>query len=383
MEPLDRPLVRVIDAHLGPEAQVRLVVTGVSKPDKLRSAWSSAGASLERVGDRLRATTTVQALVRAAGRSLDAEEARALDRTVHEAVAAWLGVAPHWEVRGGRLATTTRPLVMGIVNVTPDSFADGGRRYPDNHPDASIAHGRALLAGGADLLDVGGESTRPGAAEVGEDEEMARVLPVVEGLARAGAIVSIDTRKAAVAAAAIKAGARIVNDVSGAASDDLLDVASRAGAGYVLMHTRGTPADMQEHADYQDVVAEVFEFLAAGLERCTAAGIARERTVVDVGIGFAKTLTHNLDLLRGLRQFRSLGRPVLLGASRKSFLGEPLGGGDVGERLPGSLAVAALAAGPGGAAVLRVHDAGPTVAAARAARAVTTGQTDWPPPVVR
>lgn len=286
---------------------------------------------------------------------------------------------------GRVLATDVRPLVMGVVNVTDDSFSDGGVVYPAGHPDAAVALGVRLLAEGADLLDVGGESARPGAAPVDEAEELRRVLPVVERLADRGAVVSIDTVKPGVARAALEAGALIVNDVSAAASPELLSVTAEAGAAYVLMHTRGTPRDMQRRTDYADVVAEVAAALADGLERCVAAGIARERVLVDPGIGFAKDLAGNLALLGGLGRLRALGRPVLVGTSRKSFLGALLAeAGEpppTDERLEGSLATAVLAAASG-AAVLRVHDVRATVRALRVAWAVVTGEEGWPDAVV-
>jgi dihydropteroate synthase len=371
------PIVRVEQASLGADAQVRLVVSRVSDPRRLRSAWASSGAALERVGERLRATTTVDALARAAGRSLPYDEAAALDRTLRETIAAWTGPPPTLRADGLRLETNVRPLVMGVVNVTPDSFSDGGLLYPESHPETAIAHGRRLLSEGADVLDVGGESTRPGASPIDVEEELRRVTPVIEGLVEAGAICSIDTRKPEVARAALDAGAVIVNDVSGAADPRLLDVTASAGAGYVLMHSRGTPEDMQRLATYEDVVAEVYEFLADGLERCLDAGITLDGVMVDPGLGFAKTPEHNLALLRALRQFRGLGRPVLVGASRKSFLGEPLGGGGPDNRLEGSLACATSAV-LAGAAGLRVHDVEATVRVARVARAIVTGDPDWP-----
>jgi dihydropteroate synthase len=263
--------------------------------------------------------------------------------------------------------------IMGVVNVTPDSFFDGGRLYPDGHPGGAIAHGKALVAEGADLLDVGGESTRPGAEPVSSDEEVDRVAPVVEGLAGLGVPISIDTTKAEVAEAAVAAGATIVNDVSGGRDDPLLGVVARTGAAYVLMHSRGTPKDMQQHTDYDDVVTEVFEHLAAGVRRCVDAGIDRARVLVDPGIGFAKTAEQNLALLQALRQFRSLGRPVVLGASRKSFLGRILGTDDPAARLEGSLACAALGT-HAGAGVIRVHDVAETVRVVRTARAIVTGE---------
>jgi dihydropteroate synthase len=374
------PLVRIEEAGLGVDAQVRLVVSGISDPARLRGPWSSSGATVEVVGERLRATSTPQALARAAGRSLGREESTALDRMLRETVAAWSGPSPAWRAGHTTLHTDQRPAVMGVVNVTPDSFSDGGALYGETaggHPGPAVAHAQRLLDGGADILDVGGESTRPGAEPVDADEELRRVLPVVEELTAQGALVSIDTNKAAVAKAALAAGAQIVNDVSGGHDPELLAVTAEAGAGYVLMHTRGTPQDMQSRAEYTDVVAEVYEFLAAGLQRCLDAGIAEERIAVAPGLGFAKTAAHNLVLLRELRQLRGLGRPVLVGASRKSFLGALLGGATPDERLEGSLACA-VAAIRGGACVVRVHDVVESVRAVRVAHAVGAGPDRWP-----
>jgi dihydropteroate synthase len=377
------PLVRVVEAGLGPEAQVRLVVSGISDPDRLQRAWASSGAVLERVGERIHATTTVQALARAAGRALPTDEAMHLDRVLGRSVAAWQAPSTDVPLPAGAAApalwTSLRPLVMGVVNVTPDSFADGGLLYPDGHPDRAVAHAQELVAQGADILDVGGESTRPGAEPVEVAEELARVLPVLEALRDVPVPCSIDTRKAEVARAATAAGAAIVNDVSGGADPDLIAAVAESGAAYVLMHTRGTPADMQQHATYQDVLAEVYEFLADGLERCVAAGIDRARILVDPGLGFAKTAEHNLVLLRGIRQLRGLGHPVVVGASRKSFLGTLMDGAAPDDRLEGSLACAALAVA-GGVSVLRVHDVRQTVRLARVAHAVGTGLQQWPQP---
>lgn len=372
-----KPLVRVEEASLGAGAQVRVVVSGVSDAGRLRSTWASSGAAVEQVGDRLHATTTVEALARAAGRSFDADEAGVVDRSLREAVAAWLGSPPAVPLPTGTLPTGTRPLVMGVVNVTPDSFSDGGTLYGDgvDHPRAALDHAGRLLGDGADLLDVGGESTRPGADPVAEEEELARVLPVVEGVRR-DAVVSVDTTKPAVARAAVRAGASVVNDVSGARDPALLEVVAETGVAYVLMHARGRPKDMTSRATYDDVVGEVYEFLTDGLARCVDAGIARERILLDPGLGFAKTPEHNLALLRALRQFRGLGRPVVVGASRKSFLGALLGGAEVDDRLEGSLACAAAAV-TAGASVIRAHDVGPTTRVARVAHAIAVGADRW------
>ena len=371
------PIIRVEQAGLGPDAQVRLVVSGELDLDRLRSVWVSSGAAVHAQDGRLHATTTVQALARAAGRAFGADTGRRLDTILRNAIAAWSDAPPPLPTAGAVLATDARPLVMGVVNVTPDSFSESVPLYPQDHPDAAISHARRLAAEGADILDVGGESTRPGAAPVDLDEELARVVPVVTELAAEGHTVSIDTAKARVAAAALEAGAVIVNDVSGGFDRDLLQVTAEAGAGYVLMHSRGTPQNMASLAEYGDVVAEVFEFLAQGLQRCDEAGIAMDRIVVDPGLGFAKTAEHNLALLRDLRQLRSLGRPVLVGASRKSFIGKLLDGAEEDERLEGSLTCAAAAVAEG-AAILRVHDVAASVRVVRVARAIETIALDWP-----
>ncbi len=268
------------------------------------------------------------------------------------------------------LDATERPLVMGIVNVTPDSFSDGGTAYdPAEHPGRALEHARALVAAGADLVDVGGESTRPGADPVSEDEELARVVPVVEALAGEVAV-SIDTTKAAVARAAVDAGAVLVNDVSaGALDDDLLGTVADLGVGYVLMHMRGTPRTMQQDPRYGDVVAEVYEFLWRGRQRLQRAGIDLEQVVVDPGIGFGKTAGHNHALLAGVRQLTALGSPVLVGTSRKSFLAADTPGAAPADRVAASVATA-TAAVLRGAAMVRVHDVAETRQAVDAARRV-------------
>jgi dihydropteroate synthase len=372
--PPSSPLVRIVEAGLGADHQVRLVVSRAAEAQALLRAWSSSGATIERNGDRLEAVSTVQALARAAGRTLGGETGDALEAALRRAVTAWGGAPLPWTVRDGRvLRADRRPLVMGVVNVTPDSFSDGGVVYPDRHPDAAVELGRELLAAGADVLDVGGESTRPGAQPVGADEELARVEPVIRALAGEGAVVSVDTTKPGVAKQALAAGAAIVNDVSAAGDDELLGLVANTGAGYVLMHSRGTPADMQSRTDYDDVIAEVFESLADGLQRCAAAGIESQRVAVDPGIGFAKTPRQNVALLGQLRSLRSLVHPVVVGASRKSFIGELLGDDDPASRLEGSLACAVHAA-QAGSSVVRAHDVAATVRALTVAGALAGGQ---------
>lgn len=258
-----------------------------------------------------------------------------------------------------------RPLVMGIVNVTPDSFSDGGDHAV---PEAAIAHGMRLLEEGADILDVGGESTRPGADPVSSEEECARVLPVIRALADAGAVVSVDTRHAATMRRALDAGARIVNDVTALRGDpDSLDVVAVARCPVVLMHMLGEPQTMQDDPRYGDVVAEVAAHLSDRIAACLSAGIDPDLIAVDPGIGFGKTVDHNLDLLRGTGVFRDLGPPVLVGVSRKRFIASLSRGEAAKDRLGGSLA-AGLFAMDRGADILRVHD----VAATVQARAVWT-----------
>ncbi|MDD5309675.1 MAG: dihydropteroate synthase [Deltaproteobacteria bacterium] len=245
------------------------------------------------------------------------------------------------------------PLVMGIVNVTPDSFSDGGR-FLDPH--AAIAHGLALSSEGADILDVGGESTRPGSAPVSAQEELARVLPVIRALAgRCHAVISVDTTKPEVAREAAKVGAKIINDVSMLRDGPALaEVAAETGAELVLMHSRGTPADMQDDIRYGDVVEDVARELLEAAGRAEAAGVDASRVWIDPGLGFAKTVEHNLELLARLPELAALGYRVLVGPSRKSFIGA-LTGAPVNDRLGGSAAAVALAV-MGGAAAVRVHD---------------------------
>ncbi len=264
--------------------------------------------------------------------------------------------------------------LMGIVNVTPDSFSDGGLFL---EPDRAIEHARALVADGADLLDVGGESTRPGARAVTAEEELDRVVPVLEGLARSGSgrvgrvPISIDTSKAAVAAAALDAGAEIVNDVTALRLDpELAGLCAERGCGVVLMHMKGTPRTMQENPAYTDVVDEVKGFLAERIEFAVAEGIAEERIWVDPGIGFGKTVGHNLELLRRLGELRALDRPLVVGTSRKSFIGR-LTGREVGDRLGGTIASSVLALAEG-ADVLRVHDVAELRQAVRVAGAIAS-----------
>jgi dihydropteroate synthase len=250
-----------------------------------------------------------------------------------------------------------RPAIMGVVNITPDSFSDGGDFFD---PAAAIAHGAALLDAGADILDIGGESTRPNADPVTSEEEIRRVVPVIRHFAARGARVSIDTRHAAVMAVALAAGAAHVNDISGLTGDpDSAAVVARAGAPVVLMHMQGDPRTMQQAPHYVDAPLDVYDWLAARLAACRAAGMPEEKLCVDPGIGFGKTVDHNLSLLRHTALFHGLGMPLLIGVSRKSFIGALSRKEPPKQRLAGSLA-AGLAALDQGAQILRVHDVAET-----------------------
>ncbi|MEX2091063.1 MAG: dihydropteroate synthase [Pirellulales bacterium] len=261
-----------------------------------------------------------------------------------------------WRLRTRQLELPRRPLLMGIVNVTPDSFSDGGQ-FLD--ADAAVAHARALVADGADMLDVGGESTRPGAAAVSDEEEIARVMPVIRRLVDEVEVpISIDTRKACVAQAAIDAGAEIINDVSGFEADPLMiGVAAATGAGVCVMHMQGTPETMQKNPTYADVVADVHRFLRERRDALVAAGVAQEKICLDPGIGFGKSYEHNLALLRSCHALHALGCPLLVGHSRKSFLGKLLGD-DTADRTQATVGVALGLAGQG-VQILRVHDVRP------------------------
>jgi dihydropteroate synthase len=277
-----------------------------------------------------------------------------------------------WRARGITFADWTRPRVMGIVNVTPDSFSDGGRSLA---LDDAIATAERLVSEGADLLDIGGESSRPGAALVPVEEEIARVIPVIRALAgRVDVPISVDTTKTQVARLALEAGAAIINDIRGLDDPDLLEVASSSDAGVVLMHMQGTPQTMQVDPRYDDVVREVRDDLERKIERAVAAGIALDRIAVDPGIGFGKSFEHNLLLLKNLEVFATLGCVLLVGTSRKGFLGK-LTGRRTGDQTVASVA-SALAAASAGARVVRVHDVGRTVEALR----VWEGHRGWNPP---
>ncbi|MFO8125208.1 dihydropteroate synthase [Yoonia sp.] len=248
----------------------------------------------------------------------------------------------------------TDPRIMGILNVTPDSFSDGGQF---DAPERALDHALAMQNEGADIIDVGGESTRPGAAEVPIAEEIARTAPIIAAIrARSDVPISIDTRKAQVATAALEAGATLINDVAAFTFDPkLADVAAKAKVPVCLMHAKGTPETMQNDPSYEDVLLDVYDFLSSRVDAVVASGVPRDQVVVDPGIGFGKTLEHNLSLLRGIAMFHGLGCPILLGASRKRFIGTIGGGKDASDRVSGSVAIALFAARRG-VQILRVHD---------------------------
>lgn len=271
-----------------------------------------------------------------------------------------------WLTFGSRVLDLARPQVMGILNVTPDSFSDGGHF---TGRDAALRHAAQMVAAGATFIDVGGESTRPGARQVSPTEELERVAPVVEAIARdLDVVISVDTSTPAVMREVARLGAGLINDVRSLQRDGALDAAAATGLPVCLMHMLGEPADMQDDPRYENVTAEVRQFLAARMDACEAAGIDRERIILDPGFGFAKTVEHNLSLFKNLQQLEALGRPLLVGVSRKSMIGKVLGR-EVDGRLYGSLALAALAVAKG-ASIIRVHDVAETVDVVRMIAAV-------------
>lgn len=271
---------------------------------------------------------------------------------------------------GSRVLDLAQPQVMGILNMTPDSFSDGGRFAAR---DAALRHAIEMVAGGASLIDIGGESTRPGARPVSPVEELERVAPVVEAIAaELDVIISLDTSTPAVMREGARLGAGLINDVRALRREGALEAAADTGLPVCLMHMLGEPGNMQQNPQYRDVVSEVRDFLAARMSACIDAGIPVERLILDPGFGFAKTLAHNLSLFKRLEALHALGRPLLVGVSRKTMIGQALGR-EVHERLPGGLALAALAVAKG-ACILRVHDVAETVDAVRMIAAVQAAE---------
>jgi dihydropteroate synthase len=273
----------------------------------------------------------------------------------------------HWRCSTSTFDLGRRGVIMGVLNVTSDSFSDGGRFFA---ADRACEHALEMIAAGAEIIDVGGESTRPGAEPVGEEEELRRVIPVVERLAReAACVISIDTMKPNVARAAVKAGAAIINDVSGLRAPAMRDVVRETGAGAVIMHMQGTPRDMQAAPRYEDVCGEIQIFFRHAFAACLASGIDPMCLAFDPGIGFGKTPAHNLELLRNLSSMRVEGRPIVLGVSRKSFLGKITGATEMSDRLWPTIAVTSYGR-CGGANVFRVHDVLPNLHALRMTEAI-------------
>ncbi|VAV90121.1 Dihydropteroate synthase [hydrothermal vent metagenome] len=264
------------------------------------------------------------------------------------------GIRPALKAGNGRILSDWKhPLLQGIVNVTPDSFSDGGQY---NRSDQAVAHARDLIRQGADIIDIGGESTRPGAEKITVEKELQRVIPVIEKLSDISVAISIDTRNAEVMDRALAAGATIVNDVSALSHDKAaLDMVGKAGCLVILMHARNNPDTMQDDPRYDDVLLDVYDYLESRLEVCRTSGIMKDRIIIDPGIGFGKTVAHNMELMAGLSLFHGLGVPVLLGVSRKSFIGHITGEKEAGRRLAGSLAFA-QAGYDQGVQILRVHD---------------------------
>ena len=272
-----------------------------------------------------------------------------------------------WQCRNNEFVFPRPAVVMGILNVTPDSFSDGGDYFDQ---EKALRHAREMIRAGAEIIDIGGESTRPGAPEVSAEEEIRRVVPVIQRLrAETKTLLSIDTQKVEVAKAALESGVQIVNDIAANRKHDgMWRLVAEYGAGYIAMHMQGTPQTMQADPIYQDVVTEVGMFFAERLQGMQSAGVRREQVVLDVGIGFGKTLEHNLQLLGGLRHFTKYARPLVLGVSRKSFMGRLLGV-EVPDRLPAALACSVDAIGQG-ANIIRTHDVAETVRALRMAEAI-------------
>jgi dihydropteroate synthase len=266
-----------------------------------------------------------------------------------------------------------RPLVMGVLNVTPDSFSDGGRFAST---DGAVAHAREMIDAGADLLDIGGESTRPGSAPVPAEEQIRRVKPVIEQLAGRPVTISIDTTQFAVAKAALDAGAAVINDISAGRDDEqMLPLAGSRGVPVVLMHMQGTPATMQDNPVYANVMREVIEFLQHRIEAAEAAGVKREKILLDPGIGFGKQIGHNLQLLQRQIELSKLGRPVVIGTSRKGFIGRITGESEPSKRVIGTAASVAWSLA-NGAAIVRVHDVKPMRQVLEVIRAIQTGGED-------
>lgn len=356
--PLDGRLYLLPTGIVAGEQAAAAIISGNGWPLAEGGLAFTAGAVILRDGDTAWAAVAPYAELVEWSEGEGEEVARHIGRLVRRIGARrapWAGLE------------VNRPLVMGIVNTTPDSFSDGGRNLA---ADVAVATGLAMVEAGADIIDVGGESTRPGAAPVSRDEELARVLPVVRALAERGVVVSIDTRHAGVMEAAVAAGARIINDVTALEGDtESLAVAARSGAALCLMHMQGQPQTMQDNPVYACAPLDIYDYLAGRIKACEAAGIDAARIATDVGIGFGKDPAHNAQLLANLALYHGLGCPILLGASRKRFVAALSKGEAPTERLPGTLA-AHLAGLDAGAQIIRAHDVPETVQAVKVWRAM-------------
>ncbi len=336
--------------------------------EQSRRCAGSPGAHVAAlVGDRIRLSGALSSLDEVLAKWDAYQELVTLSEEARQALANYRARRFTLRLRGKEMVLGDTPLLMGILNVTPDSFYDGGR-YGD--PGRAVDHALEMVAEGADIIDVGGFSTRPGADDVSSDEERARVVPVIEKLAKqCDVAVSVDTFRADVAEAALDVGARIVNDIFGLSREPrLADIAAGAGAALIVMHIQGVPRTMQQNPTYENVMAEICAFLRRSAARALGAGIESAQVIVDPGIGFGKALGHNVEILGNLEQLHSLGHPVLVGASRKSFVGA-ITGCEVEDRLWGTLATTALAA-RAGVQILRVHDVGEVRASTRVAACI-------------
>ncbi|HUJ17815.1 MAG TPA: dihydropteroate synthase [Nitrospirota bacterium] len=370
--------ITVVLHGLTPEesGEIRNALRSVDGGADQKSAPPSFSEQTFRDGATVPVLTGTADQIREASRIIAAYggRARALAEKISSHLDNYLRSDYKMSCKGTVLDLGSRTHIMGILNVTPDSFSDGGR-YAD--PERALAHARDMVTAGADIIDIGGESTRPGALPLSEEEELRRIIPLIERLSAELSIpLSVDTYKSSVARKALDAGASIVNDISGLRfSPDMAMIAADAGAAVVIMHIKGTPRDMQQKPVYADVIGEISSFLAEGIELAERAGVSREKVLIDPGIGFGKTLEHNLTILGRLEEFRTLGRPIVLGTSRKKFIGTVLGIPGPDHRVLGSMATIALGI-ERGASVLRVHDVAETVQVARMTDAImrtTTG----------
>lgn len=363
-----RVVARVRDATLvGAGQPVHVVLSGLDDHVKVAAGVRAAGGTATAQDGRLDVVARPSQLVDAAGRAGGAALAEPLRAALEDAIEAWGGVVPDVPTPAGVLRTSQRPVVMGIVNVTPDSFSDGGRF---DSLDAALARARKITQAGAHLIDIGGESTRPGATPVSAEDEIERVVPVIEAItAELDIPVSIDTMKPEVMRAAVAAGAAMINDVNALRAPGAVETAAELKVPVCLMHMQGEPRTMQQSPEYEDLVEDLLGFFRERIDACEQAGICRQNLILDPGFGFGKSLQHNLTLLAELHRFTELGLPILAGISRKSMLGRITGRENPEDRVAASLTAAVLAT-ERGATILRVHDVTATVDAVKVVEAV-------------